>query len=160
MDERAFLDFHKRTAGMLGAYLARMVGDFSAVDDLVQESYDRLLRAPMAFESEEHRRRYLFRIATNLMRDRHRRRRDEAVLPERGPGEPVAAGDLARETQQRADLRRAMALLTSRERDLVWLAYGQGSSHHEIAGALGLRTGSIKPLLFRARRKLTKSLLR
>jgi RNA polymerase sigma-70 factor (ECF subfamily) len=51
-----------------------------------------------------------------------------------------------------------MAQLTPRERDLVWLAYGQGSSHREIAGALGLRTGSIKPLLFRARRKLVKFL--
>jgi RNA polymerase sigma-70 factor (ECF subfamily) len=53
-----------------------------------------------------------------------------------------------------------MAQLTPRERDLVWLAYGQGSSHQEIAGALGLRTGSIKPLLFRARRKLVKFLSR
>ncbi len=47
-----------------------------------------------------------------------------------------------------------MARLTPRERDLLWLAYAQGSSHKEIAGALGLKTASIKPLLFRARRRL------
>ncbi len=51
-----------------------------------------------------------------------------------------------------------MAQLSQRERQLVWLAYGQGSTHQEIAGALGLKTGSIKPLLFRARRKLAKIL--
>ena len=41
-----------------------------------------------------------------------------------------------------------------RERELLWLAYAQGSSHEEIGATLGLKTGSIKPLLFRARHKL------
>jgi RNA polymerase sigma-70 factor (ECF subfamily) len=51
-----------------------------------------------------------------------------------------------------------MTRLTPRERELVWLAYGQGSTHQEIAGVLGLKTGSIKPMLFRARRKLARFL--
>ena len=37
---------------------------------------------------------------------------------------------------------------------LLWLAYAQGESHRDIADTLGLKTGSIKLLLFRARRKL------
>ena len=41
-----------------------------------------------------------------------------------------------------------------RARDLLWLAYAQGSTHHEIAEALGLERASIKLLLFRARRRL------
>jgi RNA polymerase sigma-70 factor (ECF subfamily) len=55
---------------------------------------------------------------------------------------------------RRVDLSRAMARLKPRERDLLWLAYAQGSSHREIADVLGLRTSSIKLLLFRARRRL------
>jgi RNA polymerase sigma-70 factor (ECF subfamily) len=47
-----------------------------------------------------------------------------------------------------------MAGLRQRDRELLWLAYAQGSSHQEIAAALGLKTGSIKLLLFRARRRL------
>ena len=47
-----------------------------------------------------------------------------------------------------------MARLKPRERDLLWLAYAQGSSHKEIAETLGLKTASIKLLLFRARRRL------
>ena len=47
-----------------------------------------------------------------------------------------------------------MARLKPRERDLLWLAYAQGSSHQEIAESLGLKTSSIKLLLFRARRRL------
>lgn len=159
MDEEAFRGFYTRTAAMLWAYLARATNDPSAADDLLQEAYYRLLRSATSFESEEHRKNYLFRIATNLIRDRYRRPRpDSAQLSEHVERAIPAAGDLARQTQQRADLRRALAALSARERELVWLAYGQGSTHQEIAGALGLKTGSIKPLLFRARRKLARIL--
>ena len=158
MDDDAFRGFYTRTSGMLWAYLSRATGDPSAADDLLQETYYRLLRARVTFEDENHRRHYLFRIATNLVHDRFRRPRVEQAPAEDGGQELAAAGDLAQQMQQRADLSRAMAKLTARERDLVWLAYGQGSSHQEIASALGLRTGSIKPLLFRARRKLAKFL--
>jgi RNA polymerase sigma-70 factor (ECF subfamily) len=51
-----------------------------------------------------------------------------------------------------------MARLKPRERAMLWLAYAEGASHREIAQALGLRTGSMKGLLFRARRKLVESL--
>jgi RNA polymerase sigma-70 factor (ECF subfamily) len=159
MDEEAFRGFYTRTSGMLWAYIARATSDPAAADDLLQEAYYRLLRAATPFESDEHRKNYLFRIATNLIRDRFRRPRiDNAQLPEHGEADIPASGDLARQTQQRSDLRRAMAQLSQRERELVWLAYGQGSTHREIAGMLGLRTGSIKPLLFRARRKLARIL--
>ena len=47
-----------------------------------------------------------------------------------------------------------MARLKPRERELLWLAYAQGSTHQEIGEALGLKTGSIKPLLFRARQRM------
>ncbi len=159
MDEDTFRRFYNRTSGMLWAYLARATNDPAAADDLLQESYYRLLRTTTTFESEDHRKNYLFRIATNLIRDRFRRPRlDSAQLPEHGEGDITADGDLAQQTQQRSDLARAMAQLSQRERELVWLAYGQGSTHQEIAGMLGLKTGSIKPLLFRARRKLARIL--
>ena len=159
MDEEAFRGFYTQTSGMLWAYLARATHDPSAADDMLQEAYYRLLRATVTFESDDHRKNYLFRIATNLIRDRFRRPRpDNAQLPENGEGDIPASGDLAQQTQQRSDLQRAMTQLTERERELVLLAYGQGSTHQEIAGALGLKTGSIKPLLFRARRKLARIL--
>jgi len=159
MDEDTFRSFYTRTSSMLWAYVARATGDATAADDLLQEAYYRLLRTTKTFESDDHRRHYLFRIATNLIRDRYRRPHAESIqLPEHADAEIPAGGDLAQQMQQRTDLQRAMARLTQRERELVWLAYGQGSSHKEIAGALGLRTGSIKPLLFRAKQKLVRIL--
>ena len=66
--------------------------------------------------------------------------------------------DLAADTERRTDLARAMARLKPREREMLWLAYAQGSSHEEIAASLGLRKSSIKILLFRARRRLAAAL--
>jgi len=161
MDEDTFRAFYDRTARQVWAYLARITGDRSLADDLLQESYYRFLRAERAFTSESHRRNYLFRIATNLAHDRHRRGRGIINVPvpaENGPGALADGRDVAAEAEQRTDLARAMARLKPREREMLWLAYAQGSSHEEIADSLGLRKSSIKILLFRARRRLAAAL--
>ena len=127
MDEETFRGFYTRTSGMVWAYLARATNDPAAADDLLQEAYYRLLRSTTTFESDDHRRNYLFRIATNLIRDRYRRPRpDSTQLPEHAEADIPATEDLARQTQQRTDLQRAMAQLSHRERELVWLAYRPG----------------------------------
>lgn len=155
MDEDAFRQFYDRTARPLWAYLARLTGDRQAADDLLQEAYYRLLRAKIVHADEAHRRHYLFRIATNLARDGYRRR---ASAPDLVAGsietDAVDGGSPAR-TDMRMDLARAFSRLKRRERELLWLAYAHGSSHLEIGEALGLKTGSIKPLLFRARQRLS-----
>ena len=154
MDEDAFRAFYDRTARGVWAYLARMTGDRQAADDLLQECYYRFLRAKVAHDDETHRKNYLFRIATNLARDRYRRR---STSPEASAQiDETHGADTAAVTraETRADLQRAMSRLKPRERELLWLAYAQGSTHEEIGATLGLKTGSIKPLLFRARHKL------
>jgi RNA polymerase sigma-70 factor (ECF subfamily) len=156
MDEDTFRAFYDRTARPLWAYLSRITGDRQLADDLLQEAYYRFLRARTVLDSEAHRRNYLFRIATNLVRDGVRRRYagGGTLLVQDDCSTVPAAGDVAADTERRTDLHRAMAHLKPRERELLWLAYAQGSSHQEIGEALGLKTGSIKLLLFRARRKL------
>jgi RNA polymerase sigma-70 factor, ECF subfamily len=157
MNEDTFRAFYDRTARAIWVYLSRMTGDRQLAEDLLQETYYRFLRADRTFESDVHRRNYLFRIATNLVHDGHRRSRhvDYVRVPdEDSPDALQADGDIAERTARRADLTRALARLKPRERDLLWLAYAQGSTHQEIAESLGLRTSSIKLLLFRARRRL------
>ena len=154
MNEDAFRAFYDRTARALWAYLARITGDKQTADDLLQESYYRFLRARVAIDDEAHRRNYLFRIATNVARDRHRRRSTSPDLETAIDDSHGADAGATLRTEQRADLHRALTRLKRRERELLWLAYAQGSTHQEIGETLGLRTGSIKPLLFRARKKL------
>ena len=153
MDEDAFRAFYDRTAGPLWGYLSRISGNRQVADDLLQESFYRLLKCDVAFEGETHRRNYLYRIATNLVFDMKRGSRRSPVdagIEMSG----IAAAEGPASPEQRTDVRRALGRLKPRERALLWLAYAQGSSHSEIADVLGLKTGSIKLLLFRARRRL------
>jgi RNA polymerase sigma-70 factor (ECF subfamily) len=154
IDEDTFRVFYDRTSRPLWGYLSRMTGDPDLADDLLQEAYYRFLRARAVLDDEAHRRNYLFRIATNLVRDGVRRRAVRPVFACENAGELPGDVTLAARTESRADVRGALARLKPRDRELLWLAYAQGSSHQEIGEALGLRTASIKPLLFRARQRL------
>ena len=150
MNEEAFRQFYEWTARPVWLYLARMTGDDRLADDLLQEAYYRFLRANASFESDDHRRNYLFRIATNLVRDLRRRPRPADRTLETGEHLIDPTHPTPEHVARRIDLARAMQRLKPRERSLLWLAYGQGFSHEEIAAALGLKTGSLKALLFRA----------
>jgi RNA polymerase sigma-70 factor (ECF subfamily) len=159
MDEDLFRAFYERTSRGLAGYLVRLCGDRQLAADLLQESYYRLLRADAPFESEAHRRNYLYRIATNLVRD-HRRRPSPQQVPLDEPGAPELAGDTGSDDRyaRRHDLDAAMSGLRPRDRAMLWLAYAHGSSHDEIAGVVGVKTSSVKLLLFRARQRLAERL--
>jgi RNA polymerase sigma-70 factor, ECF subfamily len=155
MDEATFRAFYDRTARGLWAYLARVTGDRALADDLLQETFYRFLRAEATYESESHCRNSLFRIATNLARDARRRsliRGVPSVAGDEIERLPAAVDSAAADRSR--DVNRALARLKPRERAMLWLAYAEGASHTEIAGMLGLRPSSLKPLLFRARKKL------
>jgi RNA polymerase sigma-70 factor (ECF subfamily) len=147
MDEAAFRLCHERTARLLFGYLLRVSCNRDLADDLLQESYCRFLATALPAMNDGEAKSYLFRIATNLLHDRWRRREEaNASLAD----EPAREQHL----DTRTDVRRAFDQLKARERELLWLAYVEGSSHKEIAELTGLRAGSIRLLLFRARRKL------
>ena len=152
MDEETFRAFYDRTARSVWAYLSRLTGNAHLADDLLQETYYRFLRIDRPFSSDAHRRHYLFRIATNLVRDQ--RRRPQLTAASEAPPHEHRTSDHGNRVVAHIDLARAMEQLKPRDRSLLWLAYARGSSHREIAQCLGLSIGSVKPLLFRARRKL------
>jgi len=155
MTEEAFRIFYDRTARQVWLYLARTTGDDRLADDLLQETFYRFLRTRTAFETDDHRRHYLFRIATNLVRDERRRwRKGDVEISETTEQTADRRANVGDQAVQRIDLDRAMGRLKPRERSLLWLAYAQGFSHEEIAGLLGLKTASLKALLHRARRRL------
>ena len=148
LDEATFSSFYSRTSRALWSYVYRVTSNAADADDIVQEAFLRLLRAgPAAGEDEW--RRYLYRIASNLVVDRWRLRKrqqdDERATAQVAP-QSIRGDD--------EDVARTFAKLTSRERALLWLAYVEGETHEEMALSLGVGRRSIKVLLFRARRRL------
>jgi RNA polymerase sigma-70 factor (ECF subfamily) len=150
MNEQAFVDFYARTAGPVAGYLRRLTGNRAVAEDLLQEAYLRFLGANRLPVADDHQKHYLFRIATNLARDHFRAERRRAHVRVDRP-EPAAASP---EPADAADgVRRLLARLSSRDRELLLLAYVEGLTHQQISQVTGLMRASVKPLLFRARRR-------
>jgi RNA polymerase sigma-70 factor (ECF subfamily) len=148
LDEAAFEAFHARCAPRLRAYVHRVVGSANDVDDIVQEAFLKMLRVNLE-DDEEQRRRYLYRVASNLIVDRWRRSKHEEggeMMPNAATPPPHYEDDAAVAT--------IFAELKPRERALLWLAYVEGESHEEIAASLGVARRGVRVLLFRARRHL------
>lgn len=149
MDEASFRLFYEQSAPKLFAYLLRVSGERTLAEDLLQEAYCRFLSSKHPDMDEVSQQSYLFRIATNLLRDRWRQRHDSAI-----PENLLEPASNPPQLDRQLGLRQAFQQLKLRERQLLWLAYVEGSSHKEIAEATGLRHKSVRLLLFRARRRL------
>ncbi len=163
MDEESFRLLYARTARPLWAYLARVSGDRALADDLLQETYCRFFAAGPKEMSDAHQKHYLFRIALNLMRDHWRRKKIETVSHANdGDAERWAAGREAVSgtsgLERREEVGSALELVKPGERELLWLAYVEGFSHKEIADMTGVRAASLRPMLWRARKKLARLL--
>lgn len=156
MDSDAFSGFYQRSAPALRGYLARVSGNPALAEDLMQESYVRFLSVPQPEGGEVNHRRYLYRIATNLLRDHWRRPRASCI--EDLPESCFSAPDSLSSLDSQIMLDPAMAQMRPRDRQILWLAYAEGYSHREIADVTGLRTASVRLLLFRARRKIARLL--
>lgn len=160
LDEPRFTAFYEKTARPLWAYIRRICGDRALADDILQEAFLRFCQAPVSKLDATQLRSYLYKIATNLLAEHWRRSgRKAASLSRHRPPDESVEGDVPdtrdeeAENIRRRDVDRVFGRLKPRERALLWLAYVEGSAHREMAERLGVRAGSVKVLLFRARQK-------
>ena len=153
MGEAEFERLYHATAGAILGYLTAVLGRREIADDLLQETYCRFLAQGPARAGMEPQaaRRYLFRIASNLLRDRWRSGEGQ---PFAEPAEAGAAADFDTALEVQAMLQH----LSVKDRTLLWLAYVEGMDHAEIAAATGLGRLSVRTLLLRARRRAKRLL--
>lgn len=156
MDPEEFRRWYESVAPDLLGYVRRICDSAEESEDVFQETFTRFLGAAFTDDDPVARRRYLFRIATNLIRDRRRwtRRWGFAALLERGGSSPE------RSYEKRVDVERALSRLPARARALLWLAYVLELPHKEIAEITGVASTSVRVLLSRARKKLLAGLER
>jgi RNA polymerase sigma-70 factor (ECF subfamily) len=148
LSELAFQRLYDANATSIHSYLLAVSSRRDVADDLLQETFCRLLLHPeIAARLAPHElRRYLFRIATNLLRDRWR---SGDTTPFADPPEPSTHPS----PEAAIDIRSMLQALKPRERELLWLAYVEGMDHAEISAATGLNRFSVRTLLFRARNR-------
>jgi RNA polymerase sigma factor (sigma-70 family) len=138
----------------------RLTGDPDTAADAAQETFVRLVeRQPNGTQI----RGWLFRVATNVVRDdsRVRRRRIELLreAPDRAPmGETPPDAEEVLELQEKKRLvRSALDGLNVKERTIL-LMREEGFSHQEIAEAVGTTTKSVGSMIARAFTKLSAEL--
>ena len=139
----------------LFAFLVRMTRDREAAEDVLQESFIRLIKEARAGRMPDAVRPWLYRVATNEAISRARRRvRWTRLLPRlvdrRVPMSPE--GEVER-TERQAELNAALARLSPDGRAAMLLA-AQGFNGHEIAISIGRTEGATRTLLCRSRVQL------
>jgi RNA polymerase sigma-70 factor, ECF subfamily len=148
LSEEAFGELYRAVARPLWTYVYRVTSNVADADDIVQDAFCRLLQADVRSLTDDELRRYLFRVAGNLVTDRWRRLTREQArshYERERVIEPALPHD---------DVTKTFGRLKPRERALLWLAYVEHESHTEIADSLGVKRDSVKVLLARARAHL------
>jgi RNA polymerase sigma-70 factor (ECF subfamily) len=146
----AFADFYAdRYREVLGV-LTLVTGDRSTAEDVVHEA---LARAWERRSTIEHLDRWVVTVALNLARSRFRRAWREVLRRDPDDG---AAPDGPEGLS--VDLRRALARLPVRQREVIVLHYVLDLPVAEVAALLHLSPGGVKHALYRARGSLAGSL--
>jgi RNA polymerase sigma factor (sigma-70 family) len=142
------------------AYVATLLGDRSAAEDVTASAFERAYRRQRTYNSSrDSERAWLFGIARNAALDELRRRKRSAALtadPE--DVEAAAPEDAADAALRRAVVRTALAGLPPRERELIALKFHAGLDNAELAAVLGVSVSNAGTMLHRAVTKLRKAL--
>ena len=150
---------------MLLAYAARLMGNATAAEDLVQDVFIRLARKwTGAMVPSPAMTLWLRTTLRNLAFDRLRTQQRESSVRNRaarlapesvGPYRGQGGGRLSEDAARAAD---ALASLSAREREVVVLRVYEQKSYKEISAATGLTVGNVGFILHEAMRKLAERL--
>lgn len=178
-DESALAALYARWSARLLRYLERIVKEPALAEELLQDTFVRVLDARERYAPEARFSTWLFHIARNLAlnelaraRTRHphvscdgegRVEKNCGVLSSGSLNAPAAgyvpSGSGALEDRldarrEHARFARAFETLPERQQSALWLAVVEGQSYDEIATGLGSSVQSVKNLVHRARATL------
>jgi RNA polymerase sigma-70 factor (ECF subfamily) len=167
-DVTAFERLFTRYSGRLRGTCARYLSEDDQLDDVVQETFLRLLRVADRVDADFRVSAWLHRVAINICLDqiRHRRRVELVDLEEPRPDiallcdrdeRPDEAWEMSEVVRQMA---RIAGTLPERQRRAFVLREIHGLSYSDIARRLGISSGAVETLLVRARERFRREYLR
>jgi RNA polymerase sigma-70 factor (ECF subfamily) len=165
-DDAAFAELVAEHQRMVFQLALNLLGDRDEALDLSQEVFLRVFRTISRFRAQSTLKTWIYRIAVNQARNRHRfwrrRRRADQVsldLHVATHGEFVSAADsrpdrVFAQKELANRLEHAMDALPFDQRTAIVLREVDGLSYDEIAYSLGVAVGTVKSRLTRARQTL------
>lgn len=151
MDREEFAQAVERYGDMVFRVAYSCLRRREDAEDVMQDVLLKLYRADRPFDSEEHRKAWLIRVAVNESRKAARRYRRAAPLEEL----PETA---AFDRSEDRELFLAVMALPEKYRTAVYLHYYEGYSVREVAALTGSRESTVQTRLARARELLRKAL--
>ncbi len=150
---------HRYHSPLLG-FLYRQTGDRHLAEDLIQETFARLLtyqgEAPRRFKS------WAFAVASNICHDHYRRASSRRELPdaleswgeERVAGSAPPADELLLRDADRQEVVAALQALSPSHREVLVLRFYHEMSMDEIAEVTGAPLGTVKSRNYHALRQM------
>ena len=142
------------------AHLIRLTGDIPLADDMVQETFIRLVREAHTYRYPRPFKPWFYTIARHLVLNhwqsayhRHVNVSSEAASGERRSDDPDPA-DWIERLEWHAGMQTALAQLIVEQRDVLSLLFGQELSVEEAAAVIGVPAGTVKSRTFTALRRL------
>jgi RNA polymerase sigma factor (sigma-70 family) len=163
-DEEVMLQVREGTGEMLGVlfdryqaplfnFYAKLTGDRTLSEDLVQEVFMRILKYRQSYRPGTAFRPWIYQIARNTRVDFYRKQRPETPWePEMSPA--VVPIDSAQTNQETALLHRALMELPEEKREILVLCRFQELKYEEIARMLHCELGTVKVRIHRALQEL------
>jgi len=165
-DERAFQELISQYKDSVYAFLRRFLNDRDLVDDVFQETFMQLYVSRDTFDQSKPLRPWLFTIAANKAKDALRRKQRvectnlgsmfdgeeysiDDVLNTLDHDDRMPYDDLIRE-ETAAQVKRVVARMPVKLREILILAYFNKFPYAEIAGILGIPVGTVKSRLHTA----------
>ena len=152
-DER-FERLYEEHASALFGFLMYRTGDRSLSEDLLADTFERVLRARRRFDPRQgSEKTWIYSIALNALRDHARRRgAEERALSRVGPPEEARAA--TERVEERVTVAEALHALSDDEREALSLRYGADLTVPEIARLTGEPLTTVEGRVYRGLRKL------
>jgi len=157
-DPEAFDALLRRYERMLANYFYKQCYDRALAQDLVQETFLRILRSADRYRPEARFRTYLFTVARNLWIDQHRSRKaapktvsanvpladDGTTLADTVPAPGIGPDARMLDREAAGMVREALERLPDGQREVWILSVDQDLKQKEIAEVLGIPLGTVK----------------
>ncbi|HEV7562321.1 MAG TPA: sigma-70 family RNA polymerase sigma factor [Solirubrobacterales bacterium] len=155
----AFDALYRSSRDDVYAYVASLVRDRAAAEEVTATAFERAYRKRARFDPRRgERRAWLFGIARNAALDELRRRGRQAELAaEPADLDAAAVHETAAESERRLAVAAALAILEPRERELIALKFFAGLTNPEIAAVVGVSESNAGTKLHRAVTKLREA---
>jgi RNA polymerase sigma factor (sigma-70 family) len=150
-DETALAGLYDRFRPMVYGLAARVTGDWSAAEDVVQEVFAEMWLRPEAFDPRRGSLRTWLGTLTHrrsvdwVRREEARRRRQRVAVPD--PRGSADLEDRAVASAVAERVRVAVAALPAAQRLAIQLAYFEGRTYRQVAEVLGVPEGTAKSRL-------------